>query len=176
MVAGKPPHRLLASSLLLRGARAPTQINTATPTPRTQHQPIYRREKGPKSEKWNVKEWENEKCYIHTRSKLPHQTRAHPRIQCNGEKNLQRSKRWENKDEKKKCDILTQDQCVHTNPCTTNQPIHCTALKEDRKENWGPKVEFWWCKRAAKLDGNRPYSLIDDYVSHLTHPKLMHQK
>ena len=55
MVAGKPPHRLLASSLLLRGARAPTQINTATPTPRTQHQPIYRREKCPKSEKWNAK-------------------------------------------------------------------------------------------------------------------------
>ena len=92
--------------------------------------------------KMECEQRENEKCYIHTRSKLPHQTRAHPRIQCNGEKNLQRSKRWENKDEKKKCDILTQDQCVHTNPCTTNQPIHCTALKEDRKENWGPKVKF----------------------------------
>ena len=163
MVAGKPPHRLLASSLLLRGARAPHQINTATPTPRTQHQPIYRREKGPKSEKWNVKEWENEKCYIHTRSKLPHQPRAHPPIQYKGRKNLQRRKRRKNKGEKQQDEIrfFKPYQCVHTNPCTTNQPIHCSALKHDRKnENWSLKVEFSRCKRAAKFEGNRPYSLM----------------
>ena len=128
--------------------------------------------------KMECEQRENEKCYIHTRSKLPHQPRAHPPIQYNGRKNLQRRKRRKNKGEKQQDEIwfFTPDQCVHTNPCTTNQPIHCTTLKKDRKKNWGPKVEFWWCKRAAKFEGNRPYSLIDDYVSHLTHPKLMQQK
>ena len=37
------------------------------------------------------------------------------------------------KSNKMECDIFTPEQCVHTNPCTPNQPIHYTALKEDRK-------------------------------------------
>ena len=185
MVAGKPPHRLLASSLLLRGARAPHQINTATPTPRTQHQPIYRREKGPKSEKNQETGMRRNEQMRKWKMLYPHQTKiatptpSPPSDPVHGKKNIQRRKRRKNKGEKQQDEIwfFKPDQCVHTNTCTTNQPIHCTALKHDRKnENWSLKVEFSRCKRAAKFEGNRPNSLIDDYVFHLSHPKFMHQK
>ena len=90
----------------------------------------------------------------------------------------------EKKEEKQGWKATRWNMILYTRSMRPHQPMHnestntlCTALKEDRKkENWDPKVEFWWCKRAAKFEGNRPFSLIDDYVSHLPHPKLMHQK
>ena len=150
--------------------------HTNPPHPASTDLPARKRSKVGKMECEGTRKWEiKNEIYPHQINMVT-PTPSPPTDPMQSRENLQRRKKKEYKGEKQQDEIwfFTPDQCVHTNPCTTNQPIHCTTLKKDRKkENWGPKVEFWWCKRAAKLDGN---SLIDDYISRLTHPKLMHQK
>ena len=150
--------------------------HTNPPHPASTDLPARKRSKVGKMECEGMRKWKM--LYPHE-TKITTPTPSPPSAPVHGKKNIQRRKRRKNKGEKQQDEIrfFKPYQCVHTNPCTTNQPIHCSALKHDRKnENWSLKVEFSRCKRAAKFEGNRPYSLIDDYAFHLSHPKLMHQK